>query len=107
MSNDTDTHIGSTEKAGLKADSVQSVENKKFYETKEEKQQFIRDRFQLDANEILDADEKLKEAVIKLFLDNFEDLARDPWQYGETEVLEIKIEEGQRDEVGHRSKRAE
>ena len=36
----------------------------KFYETKEEKRQFICESFQLDANEILNADEKLKEAVI-------------------------------------------
>ena len=31
--------------AGLKADSVQSVENRKFYETKEEKRQFIYESF--------------------------------------------------------------
>ena len=43
-------------------------------------------------NEILNADEKLKEAVIKLFLDNFEVLATHPSQYGETEVLEMKID---------------
>ena len=50
----------------------------KFYETKEEKRQFICESFQLDANEILNADEKLKEAVIKLFSDNFEVLATHP-----------------------------
>ena len=71
-SNDTDTHIGGPsvgdmEKAGREADSVHSIENRKFYETKEEKQQFIRDCFQLDANAILNAEEKLKEAVIKFF----------------------------------------
>ena len=38
-----------------------------YTETKEEKLQFIYEIFQLDANEILKADEKLKEAVIKLF----------------------------------------
>ena len=43
-------------------------------------------------NEILNADAKLKEAVIKLFLDNFEVLATNPSQYGETEVLEMKID---------------
>ena len=53
-----------TEKAGWKADSVQSVENRKSNETKEEKPQFIRERFQLDTNKILNADAKLKEAVI-------------------------------------------
>ena len=35
---------------------------------------------------------KLKEAVIKLLLDNFEVLATHPSQYGETEVLEMKID---------------
>ena len=40
--NDADTHIGgasrgNTEKAGRKAGSVQSIENRQFYETKEEK----------------------------------------------------------------------
>ena len=33
--------------------------------------QFIRESFQLDMNAILNADAKSKEAVIKLFLDNF------------------------------------
>ena len=36
-------------------------------------------------------DDKLKEAVIKLFLDNFKVLATYPSQYGETEVLGMKI----------------
>ena len=54
-SNDTDTHIGSasggnTEKAGRKAVSLHSIENRQFYETKEEK------RFQLDINAILNTD---------------------------------------------------
>ena len=35
-------------------------------------------------NEIWNADAKLKVAVIKLFLDNFEVLAMHPSQYGET-----------------------
>ena len=68
--NGTDTSIGSsnvgeTEKAGWKADSVQSVENRKLCETLDEKQQFICESFQLDASEILNADKKLKEALIK------------------------------------------
>ena len=42
-------------------------------------------------NEILNADAKLKEALFYLFLDNFEVLATHPRQYGETEVLEMKI----------------
>ena len=74
LSNNTDTRIGGTslrnaKKAGRKADSVQSIENRHYYETKGEKCQFISESFQLDTNEILNADAKLKEAVIKLFLD--------------------------------------
>ena len=42
-------------------------------------------------NKILNADAKLIEAVIKLFLDYFEVLATHPSQYGETEVSEMKI----------------
>ena len=45
----------------------------------------------MDKNEILNANEKIKEAVIKLFVDNFEVLAAHPSQYGETEVLQMKI----------------
>ena len=74
-------------KAGRKADSVQSMENRRFYETKGEKHPFNHESFQLDMNKILNADAKLKEAVIKLFLDNFEVLATHPSQYGETEGL--------------------
>ena len=60
MSNGTDTGIGGTssddaEKAGQKADSVQSIENSQFYETEEEKHKFIHESFQLDANKILNA----------------------------------------------------
>ena len=40
----------------------------------------------------MNADAKLKEAVIQLFVDNFEVLATHPNQYGETEVLEMKID---------------
>ena len=57
MSNDRDTHIGSAsegdaEKAGWKADSVQSVENRQFFETEEEKLQFTCESFELDKNKI-------------------------------------------------------
>ena len=48
--------------------------------------------FQLDTNKILNADAKLKGVVIKLFLDNFEVLAMHPSQYGETVLLEMKID---------------
>ena len=58
--------------------------NRQCYETEEEKCKFIREGFQLDMNAILNADTKLKEAVVKLFLDNFKILATHPSQYGET-----------------------
>ena len=54
-------------------------------------QKLICESFQLDINAILNTDDKLKEAVIKLFSDNFEVLATHPSQYGETEMLEMKI----------------
>ena len=96
-SNDAETRIGgasvrNAEKAGRKADSVQSLGNRQCYETEEEKRKFIRESFQLDSNAILNEDAKLKEEVIKLFLDNFEVLAKHPCQYGETDVLEMKID---------------
>ena len=78
---------GNKEKVGQKADSVQSIENRQCYETEEEKCKFISESFQLDTNAILNTDTKLKEAVIKLFLDNFEALTAHPSQYGETKVL--------------------
>ena len=70
--NDTETHIGgasggNAEKAGRKADSLQSIENRRCYETKEEKRNFILESFKLDTNAILNTDTKLKEAAIKLF----------------------------------------
>ena len=37
-------------------------------------------------------DVELKEDVINLFLDNFEVLATHPSQYGETDILEMKID---------------
>ena len=78
---------GREEKAGQIADSVQSIENRNFYETEEEKLQFICDSFQLDENKILKINKKLKEAVIELFVDHFEVLATHLSQYGETKVL--------------------
>ena len=80
------------EKAGWKAECVQTIENRQSYETEEEKQKFIRESFQLDTNATLNADAKLKEAVIQLFLDNFKVLATHPSQYGEIKVLEMKID---------------
>ena len=64
------------ETAGQAADSIQSIENRNFYETKEEKCQLVRDCFKIDKNnESLNADKKLNEVVIKLFVDNFGVLA--------------------------------
>ena len=68
------------------------IENRHTYKIEEEQRKFIHESFQLDTNAILNEDAKLKEAVIKLFLDNFEVLATHLSQYGETEVLEMKID---------------
>ena len=96
QSSETNTHIGSSsgenaEKAGQKAGSEKTIENRQFYETKEEKRQFIHESFQLDMNSILNMDANLKDAEIKLFLDNFMVLAKHPSPYCETEVFEMKI----------------
>ena len=80
------------EKAGQNMECVQTIENRQYYKTEEEKRKFISESFQLDTNEILSTDAKLKEAVIQLFVDNFNVLATHPNQYGETEVLEMKID---------------
>ena len=61
------TSVGNMENACRKADSVQSIENRQYYETEKEKRKFICESFLLDMNAILNADAKLKEAVIKLF----------------------------------------
>ena len=61
--NDVDTcnvgaSVGNTEKAGHKAVSLQSIENRKCYETEKEKGKFICESFQLDTNAILKTDAK-------------------------------------------------
>ena len=97
--NSAETSIGGSsvedaekvEKAGQNMECVQTIENRQYYKTEEEKRKFISESFQLDTNAILSTDAKLKEAVIQLFLDNFDVLATHPNQYGETEVLEMKI----------------
>ena len=73
-----------TEKAGRKAGSVQSKENRQCYETKRETHQFICDLVRYKCN-------IKRRCKIKLFLDNFKVLATHPSQCGETEVFEIKI----------------
>ena len=62
------------------------------YQSKEEKRKFICESFKLDSNAIRNAVAELKEDVIKLILDNFEVLATHPSQYGETDVLQMKID---------------
>ena len=62
------------------------------YPTEASKRKFIRESFKLDENEILNRDEKLKEEVIKLFLENFSALALHPNHYGKMDILELKIE---------------
>ena len=55
-----ETHIGGAsvgsakkdQKAGWKAEFVQTIENRQSFETEEEKQKFIRESFQLDTNAI-------------------------------------------------------
>ena len=74
------------------ADSIQSIENRNFYKTEEEKRQLVPDSFKLNNNEIWNADKKLKEGVIKFFVDNFGVLTTPPSQYGETEVLQKRID---------------
>ena len=72
--------------------SVHSIDSRQCYETEVKKQKFIYESFKLDSNVILNKDAELKEDVIKFFLDNFEVLATYPSQYGETNVLEMKID---------------
>ena len=45
------------------------------YHTEESKRKFIHESFKIDENKILNQDEKLKEEVVKLLLDNFSALA--------------------------------
>ena len=71
------------EKAGHTADSVHSINNKGLYQNETEKQ---------DKNQILNTDELLKEAVIKLFVDMFSVLASHPSQYCGTEVLQMRVD---------------
>ena len=92
-SNATDTCIGGASGGDTKkAGSLNSLGSRQSYETQDEKQNLIRESFQFDSKEILNQEPKLKEAVIKLFLDNFEVLAIHPSQYGETDVLEMRID---------------
>ena len=64
----------------MKSGQCSVYKNSQCYEFEEEKRKFIGESFQLDTNAISNADAKLKEAVIKLFLDVFEVLAMHPSQ---------------------------
>ena len=73
-------------------ESVNSLQELDF-PTKESRRKFIKDSFKIDENEILNSrDAKLKEEVIKLFLENFSTLALHPNHYGRTDLLELQIE---------------
>ena len=61
------------------------------YSTGENKKNFIHKSFKINENEILDQDEKRKEEVIKIFLENFSVLALHSKHYGKTDVLEFVI----------------
>ena len=65
---------------------------KSSFQTDLEKRKFIIQSFKLDQNVILNQDAELKEAVIKLFLDNLEVLVLYPNHYGKTDLLEMKTE---------------
>ena len=75
LSNCAETRIGGVsvgngekvEKAGRKAECLQTIENRQSYETETEKRKFIRESFQLDTTAILNTDAKLKKAVVKFF----------------------------------------
>ena len=62
------------------------------YHTEESKRKFIHESFKIDENKILNQDEKLKEEVVKLLLDNFSALALHTNHYGKTDFLYSKKE---------------
>ena len=65
-SNSAETSIGGAsvkdaekiEKAGQNLECIQTIENRQSNETEEEKRKFIKESFQLNTNEILNADAK-------------------------------------------------
>ena len=57
------------------------------YPTEESKGKFIRKSIKIDENEILHQDEKLKEEVVKMFLDNFSALALHTNHSGKTDFF--------------------
>ena len=75
------------------SETVNSVQESD-YPTEERKRKFIWESFKIVENKILNRDEKLKEEVIKMFLENFSALALHPNHYGKTDILVLKIEAG-------------
>ena len=67
------------------SETINSVQESD-YLTEESKRKFICKSFKIDENKILNQDEKLKEEVIKLFLENFSALALHPSHYGKTSL---------------------
>jgi len=72
-------------------ETINSVQESDF-PTEESKRKFIRDSFKIDENEISNRDAKLKEDIVKLFLENFSTLALHPNYYGKTDLLQLQIE---------------
>ena len=62
-------------------ESLNSLQESDF-PTEDSRRKVIKDSFKIDKNEILNRDAKLKEEVIKLFLENFSTLALHPNHYG-------------------------
>jgi len=71
-------------------ESINSLQESDF-PTEERRRKFIKDSLKIDENEILNRDEKLKEKVIKLFLENFSTLALRHNHYDKTDLLELRI----------------
>ena len=72
-------------------ETINSMQESDF-PTEESKRKFIKESLKIDENKVLNRDAKLKEEVIKLFLENFSTLALHPNHYGKTDLLELRIE---------------
>ena len=66
-------------------ESVNSLQESNF-PTEESRRKFIKDSFKINENKILNRDAKLKEEVIKHFLENFSMLALHPNHYGKVDL---------------------
>lgn len=54
--------------------------------------EFVWTSFNIDNNKILNMDPKLKEVVIKKFVDNFVTLALYPNHYRKADILQLRID---------------